>query len=83
MLLRQRFQGGVTLKDVPNCKHRCFLARRRQASGVLSLSRRGFLKLVGMSSAGATLAACTPSQPKSIPKSGEKMQLVYQDWLTD
>lgn len=48
-----------------------------------SLSRRTFLRLAGMTAAGAAFNACVPSQPKSSRQSGEKVQLVYQDWRTD
>jgi multiple sugar transport system substrate-binding protein len=48
-----------------------------------SLSRRDFLRLAGMTAAGATLAACgvSPAQPPA-PSQGP-VQLVYQDWRTE
>ena len=48
-----------------------------------SLSRRAFLRLAGMTAAGVSLNACVPSQPKLSRGSGEKVQIVYQDWRTD
>ena len=75
------------MKDAPNCKHEgqapVLPGPPKTSRDVPSLSRRGFLKLAGMSAAGAILAACTPSQPKPTSQSGEKVQLVYQDWRTD
>jgi multiple sugar transport system substrate-binding protein len=47
------------------------------------LSRRAFLRLMGMTAAGAALSACGSSQPSSPQASEEKVQLVYQDWRTD
>jgi multiple sugar transport system substrate-binding protein len=47
------------------------------------LSRRAFLRLAGMTAAGVSLNACVLSQPKPSRESGEKVQLVYQDWRTD
>jgi multiple sugar transport system substrate-binding protein len=47
------------------------------------LSRRTFLRLAGTTAAAAALGACKPSQPTSQQRSGEKVQLVYQDWRTD
>lgn len=49
-----------------------------------AISRREFLKLAGTTMAGAVLAACAPGlQPTRAAASGEKVQLVYQDWRTD
>ena len=48
-----------------------------------SISRRAFLRLAGMTAAGVSLNACMPSQPQPSRESGEKVQLVYQDWRTD
>ncbi len=48
-----------------------------------SISRRAFLRLAGMTAAGVSLNACALFQPKPSPPSGEKVQLVYQDWRTD
>jgi len=36
-----------------------------------------------MTAAGVSLNACALFQPKPSPPSGEKVQLVYQDWRTD
>jgi len=47
------------------------------------LSRRAFLRLAGMTAAGAALNACVPFQAKPSRQGGEKVQLVYQDWRTD
>ena len=54
-----------------------------------TFSRRKFLHLAGVAAAGAVLNACT-SAPQIAPlggeregTSGEKVQLVYQDWRTD
>ena len=48
-----------------------------------SLSRRDFLRLAGIATAGATLAACgvTPAQPPAATQG--PVQLVYQDWRTE
>ena len=75
------------MKSVSNCENGgqapVLPVSPMTSSGMLSLSRREFLKLAGMSVAGAILTACTPSQPKPTPRRGEKVQLVYQDWRTD
>jgi ABC-type glycerol-3-phosphate transport system substrate-binding protein len=47
-----------------------------------ALSRRQFLKLTGATVAGAALSACNLAKPPTA-RSGEKAQLVYQDWRTD
>lgn len=47
------------------------------------LTRREFLKAMGTFAAGAALAACTPGMAVPKARSGEKAQLVYQDWRTD
>ncbi len=47
------------------------------------LSRREFLRLAGMTAAGAALSACDRSQAEIPQRSDEKVQLVYQDWRTD
>src|SRR5512136_2703187 len=50
-----------------------------------SYSRRDFLRLAALSTAGAALASCSPKTPSpprpSVP--GAKVQLVYQDWSSD
>ncbi len=47
------------------------------------LSRRAFLRLAGMTAAGAALNACNRSQTTPPQESQETVQLVYQDWRTD
>ena len=47
------------------------------------LTRREFLRAMGTFAAGAALAACTPGMPVPKARTGEKAQLVYQDWRTD
>jgi hypothetical protein len=47
------------------------------------LSRRSFLRLAGMAAAGTALEACFSYPLKSPRQSGEKVQLVYQDWRTE
>jgi multiple sugar transport system substrate-binding protein len=39
--------------------------------------------MAGAAAAGAVLSACMPAQPQANRTSGEKVQLVYQDWRTD
>jgi multiple sugar transport system substrate-binding protein len=48
-----------------------------------TFSRREFLHLVGAATAGAVLNACAPPGSGSTPRTGDKVQLVYQDWRTD
>lgn len=45
-----------------------------------SLSRREFLKVTGMTIASTALAACGTLLPKPQARSGDKIQLVYQDF---
>ena len=60
-----------------------FLHPRRGARP-RAISRRRFLHLAGTVAAGTALAACTPlRRPPPKPRSGEKVNLVYQDWRTD
>ena len=47
------------------------------------ISRRAFLRLAGAAAAGAVLSACTAPAASPVPKTSEKVQLVYQDWRTD
>jgi multiple sugar transport system substrate-binding protein len=47
------------------------------------VSRRGFLRLAGLTAAGAVLNACGASELRTGGESEEKVQLVYQDWRTD
>jgi multiple sugar transport system substrate-binding protein len=49
-----------------------------------TLSRREFLRLAGVAAAGAALAGCqAPLAQPPAQQTGEKVQLVYQDWRTD
>jgi multiple sugar transport system substrate-binding protein len=48
-----------------------------------SLSRRAFLKALGMGAMGAGLSACAPRTLGEGPHSADTAQLVYQDWRTD
>ncbi|MHB0868557.1 MAG: ABC transporter substrate-binding protein [Chloroflexota bacterium] len=49
-------------------------------SGVPKLSRRQFLQLAGAAAGGFALSGCAPSTPTPTPpRTGEKVQLVYQD----
>lgn len=48
-----------------------------------SLSRRDFLRLAGISAAGATLAACGVLPSGSPAANQDPVQLVYQDWRTE
>jgi multiple sugar transport system substrate-binding protein len=47
---------------------------------MLAYSRRKFLRLAVMATAGTVLSACAPPWPKPPPRGGDKVQLVYQDW---
>lgn len=47
------------------------------------LSRRAFLKLAGLTTAGATLAACNAFPQPPSTRGGDQIQLVYRDWRTD
>lgn len=48
------------------------------------VSRRKFLGMAGTVAAGAVLNACTPSSASDLSSaSGDRVQLVYQDWRTD
>ena len=47
------------------------------------LSRREFLRLAGITATGSALAACGVSPGTPAPRTGENVQLVYQDWRTD
>ena len=48
-----------------------------------SISRRAFLRLAGAATAATAVAACSPPGARPAPLSGDKVQLVYQDWRTD
>lgn len=48
------------------------------------LSRRAFLRLAGITAAGAAINACSiPAAGPVSQSADEKVQLVYQDWRTD
>ncbi len=47
------------------------------------LSRREFLRMAGVTAAGAALNACVSPGLRPTPRRGDKVQLVYQDWGTD
>ncbi len=48
------------------------------------LTRRDFLRLTGLGSAAAALAACSPAASTGPgPHGSDAVQLVYQDWRTD
>jgi multiple sugar transport system substrate-binding protein len=55
----------------------------RRAGGARNFSRREFLRLAGATAASTALAACGPSGAKPATRTGDKVQLVYQDWRTD
>ena len=48
-----------------------------------SLSRRDFLRMAGVTGAGAILSACSPLLTRPTARAGEKVQLVYQDARDD
>ena len=54
-------------------------ARPAQSYGATALSRRGFLRLLGATAAGATLAACAPRATSKEASRSRNVQLVYQD----
>jgi multiple sugar transport system substrate-binding protein len=54
-----------------------------QAADPRHMSRRSFLRLAGAATAGAALAACSPSAALPASRTGRKVQLVYQDWRTE
>ncbi len=45
------------------------------------LTRRNFIHSIGGAAAGSVLAACQPVRNR--PRTGQKVQLVYQDWRTN
>ncbi|HLE13176.1 MAG TPA: extracellular solute-binding protein [Anaerolineales bacterium] len=47
------------------------------------ISRREFLRLAGLATAGSALAACGVNLPLSRPETKGTVQLVYQDWRTE
>jgi multiple sugar transport system substrate-binding protein len=54
-----------------------------RASDRQHMSRRSFLRLAGVATAGAALAACSPPVSRPAQRDGGKVQLVYQDWRTE
>ncbi len=46
-------------------------------------TRREFLRVAGLTVAGAALAACNAPMANPTPRTGDKVQLVYRDWRTD
>ena len=60
---------------------RSFLGQRSNQAG--KLTRRDFLRLCGVSAAGALLAACQPQASQLTASTEQPLQLVYQDWRTD
>ncbi len=55
----------------------------RARAGSSRVSRRGFLRAAGLAIAGAALSSCAPESRVRSPRTGEKVQLVYQDARTD
>ena len=47
------------------------------------LSRRDFLRLAGLATAGVALASCGVKPPAATKLAGGPVQLVYQDWRTE
>ncbi len=47
------------------------------------ITRRDFLRLAGLTTAGAALTACGSSLAKPTAPTGSPIQLVYQDWSSD
>ncbi len=48
-----------------------------------AISRRVFLRLVGLVTASAALGGCLPATAGRGPHGGDSSELVYQDWRTD
>ena len=48
-----------------------------------AISRRVFLRLVGVVAASAALGGCVPAASGRGPHGGDSSELVYQDWRTD
>jgi len=53
------------------------------ADKMRQLSRREFLRLAGVTAAGAALTSCGTLEATPVVPSNGKVQLVYQDWRTD
>ena len=64
------------MKNAASCKH-------MSQTALPPLSRRKFLQMAGTATVGVFLGACAPLQPHTTSRSGDKVQLVYQDWRTD
>jgi multiple sugar transport system substrate-binding protein len=64
----------------PTSNHSNKNTRSMNAGG---LSRREFLRIGGLSAAGALLAACQPLSSQLTTPADQPVQLVYQDWRTD
>ena len=47
------------------------------------MTRRNFLRLAGLATAGAALAACSSRLDTPTARIGNSVQLVYRDWRTD
>jgi multiple sugar transport system substrate-binding protein len=72
------------IKDAPNSQRLGKMPASpvsTKTSGLHKLSRREFLRLAGMTAAGAALSAC--GSPQAKPTAPGQVQLVYQDWRTD
>ncbi|MFC1975378.1 ABC transporter substrate-binding protein [Chloroflexota bacterium] len=75
------------MKNIPSSK--CSKQKTLPFPAPPTFSRRRFLHLAGLAAAGAVLNACASAPPPSSSgseqagSSGEKVQLVYQDWRTD
>ena len=54
-------------------------AQQARGKAIASLSRRDFLRLIGATAGGATLAACSPRAASGTLRSEQNVQLVYQD----
>jgi multiple sugar transport system substrate-binding protein len=48
-----------------------------------TFSRRQFLRLAGVTTAGSVLGACSPARLRPAPRDGGPVQLLYQDWRTE
>jgi hypothetical protein len=48
-----------------------------------TFSRRQFLRLAGVATAGGVLGVCTPTRLQPAPRDEGPVQLLYQDWRTE
>jgi multiple sugar transport system substrate-binding protein len=70
-------------RQVNDAKDAVSLAGKAAPAG-RSVSRRAFLRSAGLAAAGVALGACVPDFSRPVAqRSGQKVQLVYQDWRTD